>query len=118
MSKFTQSDAPHTGDMLTEYYTSHRTREFALARVLNRNNDTVAGYKKRGSIQSAILWEISNALKHNFFADLAAQLPATYTTNAPDPAAEANARIAELEQELAIVKAERDVIAKILSSRS
>jgi len=36
---------------------------------------------------------------HNFFADLAAQLPSEFTTNAPDPTQPLQERIAALEEE-------------------
>jgi hypothetical protein len=35
----------------------------------------LATYGKNSTLQTAILWEICHALKHNFFADIAAQLP-------------------------------------------
>jgi hypothetical protein len=43
-------------------------------------------------------------MKHNFFADLAAQLPPDFTTNAPDPTLPLQERIAALEEENKLLK--------------
>ena len=100
---------PHTGEMLRNYFEQRRTRKSALARLMSRSPDSIAEYQKRPSIQTAILWELCHHLKHNFFADIAAQLPADFsTTVAPDGSKDA--RIAELELRLKIAEAERDVL--------
>jgi hypothetical protein len=110
--KFTQENAlgaPDTGKMLTEYFQARRTRKSALARLMKRAPGTVAAYTDRPSIQTAILWELCHHLKHNFFADIAAGLPAEFSTTAPRDGSK-DARIAELELRLKIAEAERDVL--------
>jgi hypothetical protein len=56
---------------------------------------------------------LSHALHHNFLADLAAQLPESYTTAAPKDNLQEQ-RIAELEAQLSIVQAEKSVLLEVL----
>ena len=104
--------APDTGEMLRQLFKRRRIYKSALARALNRRYETVLDYQKRGSIQTTVLWELCHALKHNFFLDMAAQLPGEYATDAPVDGAK-DARIAALERELEIVRAERDVVVRM-----
>ncbi len=66
-----QYQSPSTGKMLKEYIDKKRIFKSALGRVLNLNIKSILEYQKNDTIQTAILWDLSNALKHNFFMDLA-----------------------------------------------
>lgn len=88
----------------------HRLRRAVLSRMLDRAYGTVYKYQQNKSMQTHILWELSNALKHNFFADLAAQLPADFTTNAPDPTLPLKERIATLEEENKLLNAKLETL--------
>jgi hypothetical protein len=105
--------APDTGALLKAFFKKRRISKAALARTLNRASKTLVGFVKRSSIQTAVLWEICHALKHNFFADIAAQLPATYTTNdiADNTQTE---RIAQLEHENALLQAKYDALVEVM----
>ncbi len=103
----------HTGDLLTRYYKDRRTQKSALARHLNRRPETIYKYQKNSTIQTAILWEISMVLQHNFFKDIACKLPAEFTTYAPIETIEAD-KIAELERHILTLTAERDVLLKAM----
>lgn len=105
----TELSAPHTGQMLTALYKKRRISKAALARKLNRRASTMADYVKNSTIQTAILWEISHALKHNFFLDIAAQLPDTFATNVPADTSK-DEKIVQLEQENLILKAKVEVL--------
>ena len=72
--KFKQNVAFNIGTILTDYVRKHRIYKSALARAVNRKPRTMLRLLKQPSLQTAILWEISVALKHNFFADIAAAL--------------------------------------------
>jgi len=89
---------PHLGNMLKAFYNERKVNRAALARAINRAKPTVHEYESRDSLQCKVVWDISVALQHNFFADLAAQLPQTYTTNIPEDTAQTE-RIAQLEDE-------------------
>ena len=104
--------SPSSGKLLTEFFKKKRIRRAVLARILNLNIASIIGYQKNDTIQTAILWDLSVALSHNFFMDIAIQMPKEFTTEA-DLYAEKNEKIAELEQEILILKVERDLLLKV-----
>lgn len=105
--------APNTGELLISYFKEKRTRKNALARMLKKSPSTLDGFTKKKSIQTTVLWEISHALKHNFFADIAASFPENYTNNVkPDPTKDD--RIKQLELENIILKAEVAILVKTI----
>ena len=55
---------------------SQRMSHAMLARRLKRNQSTVKNIIHNSSIQTYLIWELSVALGHNFFTDLAQQLDA------------------------------------------
>ena len=99
----------HLGSLIKSYIDRNRISKAALARKIGRTDSTILKLQKRPSIQVGIVIELSHALKHNFFADIAAQLPAAYTTEAPEDTANKET-IARLEQEIIILKAEKAVL--------
>jgi DNA-binding Xre family transcriptional regulator len=107
----TENPAPSTGAMLDTYIKEKRIRQAALCRALNRHLSSVAVFRKGSTIQTAVLWEICHALQHNFFADIAAQLPDTYTTSAPPSH---DAELDALRNEIQSLKTERDVLERML----
>ena len=107
---------PHIGDMLTQYFTENRTYKSALARVLKKHKSVILHYQKRPSLQCRILWELSHALKHNFFQDLADQLPSHFSTNAVKETTE-NEEIERLKGELNLAKAQVAVLYDIVMGK-
>jgi len=108
-----KEQAPNTGELLKTFFKQRRIRKAALARLMNRSFNTLSTYQKNDTMQTSVLWEICHALKHNFFADIAAQLPGTYTTNAPADSTNDD-RIAALEQENTILKAKNEALMEAL----
>lgn len=104
---------PHLGNLLKTYYKTNRINKSGLARVMNRSRATVQDYEERKSLQCNVLWDICVAVEHNFFADLAAQLPQTYTTNVPEDTTQAQ-RIAQLEEENRILKTKVDTLLAVV----
>ena len=99
-SKFkSQKNSPHIGEMLSERIKKRRISKAAVSRAMQRAPETVHRFTKRHSLQTEILWQLCTVMKHNFFADLAAQLPPAFTTNAPDPTLPLQEQIAALEEE-------------------
>ena len=103
----------HAGDILKNHIDAHRIYKSALNRNLNKPQNTVLRYQKQASLSSEVLIDLSHALRHNFLADLAAQLPESYTTTAPKDNCQEQ-RIAELEAQLSIVQAEKSVLLEAL----
>lgn len=104
---------PHLGNLLKTYYKINRINKSGLARAMNRSRATVQDYEERKSLQCNVLWDICVAVEHNFFADLAAQLPQTYTTNVPEDTTQAQ-RIAQLEEENRILKTKVDTLLAVV----
>ncbi|MCG3165234.1 MAG: hypothetical protein POELPBGB_00996 [Bacteroidia bacterium] len=100
----------HVGQMLNQHIRKNRYYKSALARDLDRRYETIADYLKRPSVQVRILFELCQALNHNFFADIAAQLPPDMPAN-PTPK---DQRIAELEKQVQQLSTERDNLQKVL----
>lgn len=113
----TAAPAPNTGEMLSKYITDKRIYQSALARLLNRNQSTISAFREGATIQTAILWEICHALKYNFFADIAAQLPADYGFSAENTHKEqADTTVDSLQKEIALLKMERDMLKSMLET--
>ena len=85
--------APHTGRMVRLHINGICINHADLGRSTGRSTSTVRALLDKHSMQSAILWELCQALKHNFFADLAAQLPADYKSDAQSQLAAENAEL-------------------------
>ena len=107
------SDLIHTGDLLSRYYKDLGTKKSALARDLNRRPETIYKYQKNATIQTAILWEISVALKHNFFKDIACRLPAEFTSYESVAPIETD-KVVDLEQQILKLTIERDILLKAM----
>ena len=105
--------APNTGALLKDFFKKRRIRKAALARLINRSPKTLATYGRNSTMQTAVLWEICHALKHNFLLDIAAQLPSTYSTNAPIDNSKEE-RIAQLEKEIDLLKAKNEALMEAL----
>lgn len=110
------SESPiHVGEILKKYIDSKRIFKSALARKLNRSDSTILQYQKRKTLQIAILIELTNALKHNFFSDIAALFPPEYPSNVAVDNSK-DLRIAELEQQIKILEAEKAVLVSVMKS--
>jgi rRNA maturation protein Rpf1 len=111
--KSKNSNFPHFGNWLKAYIKENKIHNDKLAKKLNRKLSTLNGYKKRKSVQSAIVWELSMALEHNIFAELAAQLPQNFSQ--PD---DINSKaIEELKVQVAQLTNERNLLKEILMNR-
>lgn len=97
------------GKMLKQYIDRNRIAKSELARKIEVNDSQILAYQKRASLQLNLVLRLSNALKHNFFLDIAATLPATYTTDAPIDDSK-DQLIADLQQEIVILKAKVEVL--------
>ena len=106
----------HIGFILKQYIDAKKIYKSALARSLGVNDSAVVAYQKRAGLQTGTLIKLSHALKHNFFADVAALLPKTYTSSIPTDQTESE-KIAKLELEITILKAEKAVLLQAMGSK-
>jgi hypothetical protein len=104
----------HVGNMLHDLYKKRRIFQSALARKMNRRYETVFKYQKKSTIQVAILWELSHALKHNFFYDIANMLPAEYDSTVIKDTTLDN-EIVMLKEQIKILTIERDFAIKMIN---
>lgn len=73
-----------TGRLIQLYLNAHRISKTSLGTKINRTGISVLRYTQNFSIQTGILLDICHALQHNFFQDMADQLPKDFTvTNLP-----------------------------------
>src|SRR5690606_22016393 len=100
-TKFTiqEMSIPALLPLIQTFFNQRRTRKGALAKVIGKSDNSIMRYQKQDNFSCSILWELSLGLNHNFFADLAAQLPPAFTTNAPDPTLPLQEHLAALEEE-------------------
>lgn len=105
----TDSNPISFGSLLKKYLTLHKISRASLARRLNVDDSAISRYQKSDSINFQIIAKLSHAMKHNFFADLADLLPESYSKD-ETKTMEQDARIAALEREIEILKAEKDVL--------
>ena len=111
-----KNTSPHIGAILKEFIKKHNIYKSALARRLQRSASTIEYYTNSPALQSAIIWELSVALKHNFFADLAAQLPQEFTTNVPVDTSKEE-EIARLSDENKVLKAKLETLKEVLKNK-
>ncbi|WP_445712489.1 hypothetical protein [Flavobacterium sp.] len=99
--------------IIGDYLSKNRIRKAALARKLNKSSNYIMYLQKRPSLQTQSLWELCHALEHNFFQDLADLLPSTYSAARPETDTK-DATIAQLQEEIKILKAEKEVLLQVL----
>ena len=69
------------GELLSFHMESRFIRSGQLANMLGKSGQTITKYKTTAVMKSDTIAEISYALKHNFFQDMANLLPAEFTVN-------------------------------------
>ena len=104
-SKVTALD---TGSMLTRVQQHKRVTYAVLGRRTKRAQSTIKRLMTGTSVQCYILWELSVALNHNFFSDLAAQLNAATQGKLEQQQTE----LEQLKLEYQRIKEERDYVRK------
>lgn len=96
------------GKLIRGQQMRQRVTHAVLARRLKRNQSAIKRVLYNSSVQTYLVWELSVALKHNFFADLAQQLDAATEGKLEKQTTE----LEELKLEYARVKEERDYLRK------
>jgi DNA-binding Xre family transcriptional regulator len=103
-----------TGIMIEKYLKKHRISKTSLGKKINRTGISIFRYTENISIQTGILLDICHALKHNFFQDMADQLPKDFTVSNIPPADNRlpawEKETAELKERIKILEAEKAVL--------
>jgi len=96
------------GTLIRTVQKQERITHAVLARRLKRDQSAIKRILNNSSIQTYLVWELSVALEHNFFTDLAQQLDAATEGKLERQTLELD----ELKQEYARLKEERDYLRK------
>ncbi|PKB15194.1 helix-turn-helix domain-containing protein [Flavobacterium sp. 5] len=105
-----------TGELLTAYCTRKRIYKSALARKTGIDYQSLIKYLKSETLRLDILLKLSEGLSHNFIMDIAVQLPANYTTDAPIDQTAAN-KIEALERKIELLEAEKQVLIQLFGGK-
>jgi transcriptional regulator with XRE-family HTH domain len=100
----------HVGSMLKQIQQQKRVTHAVLARRMGRDQSSIRKMMNGETLQTYILWEISVALRHNFFADLARQLDAATEGRLDSEQTELQQLRADYER----LKEERDYLRKAI----
>lgn len=104
----------HTGQLVKTVLGKKRVTHAALARAVHRSSSNISALIANPSNQTYILWEISLALRHNLFTDIAAQLDAVTEGRLQ----EGKPTVEALQAELAQVREERDTLMRVVEKLS
>jgi DNA-binding Xre family transcriptional regulator len=99
----------HTGVLLNKFMKEKHISNQELAKKIGRIPLSVSQYRKKDTMQTAVLAEICHALQHNFFSDMADKLPLHFTTNEPKK----DALIQQLQEENKVLKIQNDLLLEI-----
>jgi hypothetical protein len=105
-----------TGKMILDYISKNRMSKTELGEKINRNGLSILNYTRNKSIQTGILLSISNATKHNFFRDIADQLPNDYTITKPEDKTLINEKdqlIAQLQEENKVLRIQNEILLRV-----
>jgi len=102
----------NTGALLSDFIEKRFVNRTELALKINRTGQSITKYSQNDSIQTDILIEICHALEHNFFQDMANQLPENFTVN-PQWDSAYRQKLKDLEQENAVLKIQNELLMKL-----
>ena len=105
---------PHVGQMVEAVLKKKKWYSAALARDMGRSLNSIMNYYKAQSMQTSILWELSLNMKHNFFADIALQLPADFAKANNDAMDAKDAEIAALKKAVEKLQGEKDLLMEVM----
>ena len=105
-----------TGKLIDDFITKKRIFKSDLGRDIDRNGLSILAYIRNSSIQTGILIDLCHALKHNFFRDIADQLPEDFTRTQPKDntlISEKDQIIAQLQEENKVLKIQNEILLRI-----
>lgn len=110
----TKNTEIHIGILIKNYLNSKRIPKAAVGRKINKDGNTILRYQKKPTLKTDVILELSHAIKHNFFADIAALLPPDYSKDNVSEIDVLKAQIALQQHEIEILKAEKAVLKEFL----
>lgn len=116
MQKSNEKAPIHIGELIKDYLKSKRVFKSALARKMNKRDTDILRYQKSVSLKTEVLFLLSDALEHNFFADIAALLPSHYSTSVPADSSK-DAIIDDLTKQIELLKAREEVLLEAIKGK-
>jgi len=104
----------HVGLLVRKRMFESGINKARLARRVNRNSTVVKRTLESSSMQAYLIWELSVALNHNFFADLAAQFDGTAPATTDRNTSTTTTEMQRLREENAQLRTERDYLRKAI----
>lgn len=101
-----------TGKLLNDFFKKNHIIKGDLGKKISRNGQSIINYGKKDSIQTGILIELCYALEHNFLLEMANQLPKHFLPK-PIHEVETEKLIAEMKEEIKILKVQNELLMKI-----
>lgn len=102
---------PHFGQIIQKALTARGMNRSDLARATGQTPQAAAATVYQAGIRATRLWEISVAMKHNFFADVADLLPKDYPASATTHQEQ---RITDLEKQVEKLEMQVEIYEKAL----
>lgn len=99
-----------TGKLLSAVMSKNKINKSALGKAIHRDGVSILKYTQNESIQTGILIELCYALEHNFFQDIANQLPDTFLVKEHK-----KEEIEALKEEIKVLKIQNELLMKLKS---
>ncbi len=109
----------NTGELIEKLISKLNLSNSELERAIGRPSSSLYKFIRSSSIQTSILIDLSYAMKYNIFQEIANNLPSDFVKTDIDAAAKQaekqayETRIASLEDENKILKAQLDIVMKL-----
>lgn len=100
------------GVILKEHFRNNHLDKTEVAKMIGLGRQTINLYFKNDNIGTKPLTRLCYALKHNFFTELAEQLPAEFGP-LPSKSVEYEKQIALLEEEIKVLKIQNELLLRI-----
>ena len=101
----------HIGSLIKQFIDKKYLRRTDVAYSMGIPNTAIYAYEKRNSIQTDTLFRLCETLNHNFFMDIANQLPRDYTQNT---LSDKDNLIIQLQEENKKLKLENDLMKELI----
>ena len=100
----------HIGQRIKKFVKDNRISQAAWSRRQGVRQQVIWNYMKSQAMRIDTLFTISQQLKYNFLREIADQLPAEFPPHAVNPLQQ---RVAELEEEIKMLKRENEVLREV-----
>ncbi len=108
----------NVGIMIAEKIKEQKIYKTDIAKKMGRQETAMIPILKRPSVQTYLLWEISEAIGHNFFHEIAEALDEKTKDTLTNGKQKEKQKIAELEKENEKLKLEVEILKEIVKGKN